>query len=201
MDVGTPDNPGADTPRRANRSRRIGRRRGIVAVVCLVMGVLVSVAGVVSGSRGFGYTGDRTSFGCTGGAVGIHVRTEGSFRGKGWNVSPEVSSFSWNRWIRDYRSFGWLRHDWSVVGVKEASSTTGYFWGILISLWFLAAVFLLTGTGLAFSARRSIRRARIGLCVKCCYDLRGLPASAPCPECGKVRVVGVATGDEGKGGS
>jgi hypothetical protein len=31
--------------------------------------------------------------------------------------------------------------------------------------------------------RRSHRRRR-GLCVQCRYDLRGLPAGSPCPECG-----------------
>jgi hypothetical protein len=33
-------------------------------------------------------------------------------------------------------------------------------------------------------AARGARRRRRGLCVRCAYDLRGLPGGAPCPECG-----------------
>lgn len=39
---------------------------------------------------------------------------------------------------------------------------------------------------LGFRAARRTLRARRGLCTRCAYDLKGLPAGSPCPECGHV---------------
>jgi hypothetical protein len=63
--------------------------------------------------------------------------------------------------------------------------------GIMASQWFLvlltAAVPLLWAWRWTRSALRRLvrsRRARLGLCVRCAYDLRGTPRQ--CPECGAV---------------
>lgn len=193
MDVGTQDNPGADTPRRADRTRRVGRRRVILAVVCLVMGVLVSVAGVVSGWYSIEHRGRHRDTGLVEGALFIVFHYDGYHQTSSWQIKRTGGSFSWNGGRESFEPVGTGSIDLGVFRRMFIVYGDSALDGIVISLWFLAALFILPGTGLGFSAWHGIRRARIGLCVKCNYDLRGLPASAPCPECGKVRVVGVAS--------
>ncbi|MGH7132664.1 MAG: hypothetical protein ACREJO_12030 [Phycisphaerales bacterium] len=55
---------------------------------------------------------------------------------------------------------------------------------VTIFLWPFALASLLGGGWLVWSGRRARRRAMTGLCLKCGYDLAGLAAGAPCPECG-----------------
>jgi len=62
----------------------------------------------------------------------------------------------------------------------------------LAPLWVLCVIALvLPGMRLKLYAhdRRLARRARLGLCVKCGYDLRG--SRGRCPECGEARVAAV----------
>ncbi len=75
----------------------------------------------------------------------------------------------------------------------------------LLPLWpqFLANIaiwaFLMSFAAFAFHRlafnRRSVRRRRLGLCVRCGYDRAGLPAGSGCPECGEA--VRFADGDGG----
>ncbi len=55
---------------------------------------------------------------------------------------------------------------------------------LLVPLWFLIAM----ATAVTAIAWRvdfmASRRARIGCCPKCNYNRAGIPAAAPCPECG-----------------
>lgn len=65
--------------------------------------------------------------------------------------------------------------------------------GVWVVLWVPVVMLVVLGAGLRYSAGRSVRRAAVNLCQKCRYDLRGLAASAPCPECGQRRAKHPAT--------
>lgn len=52
-----------------------------------------------------------------------------------------------------------------------------------VALWFALLVVCAPGLLLTRLDRRAARRNRTNRCVKCNYDLTGLPAGAPCPEC------------------
>jgi predicted Zn-ribbon and HTH transcriptional regulator len=54
---------------------------------------------------------------------------------------------------------------------------------LVIPMWTLAA---LPGLGalLVWRSERPERRRRLGLCLQCGYERRGLAVAAPCPECG-----------------
>lgn len=54
--------------------------------------------------------------------------------------------------------------------------------GFAVNTLFYAALILLPWEG--FGWARRARRRRRGLCTKCAHSLEGLPADAPCPECG-----------------
>ncbi|MGH7134052.1 MAG: hypothetical protein ACREJO_19170 [Phycisphaerales bacterium] len=55
-----------------------------------------------------------------------------------------------------------------------------------VVLWPFALASLLGGGWLLWSGRRARRRAMVGLCLKCGYNLRELAAGSPCPECGAI---------------
>jgi hypothetical protein len=57
-------------------------------------------------------------------------------------------------------------------------------WGVQCSLTIPMALFGLAAGGLWWIERRDRRRALIGHCTKCGYDLTGLPRPH-CPECGR----------------
>lgn len=60
-------------------------------------------------------------------------------------------------------------------------------WALGADVLLHAAVVLLAAMVVRslFSASRSRRRARRGLCVACAYDLASLPHASACPECGR----------------
>ncbi|MGH7133345.1 MAG: hypothetical protein ACREJO_15535 [Phycisphaerales bacterium] len=67
----------------------------------------------------------------------------------------------------------------------NSGSVIGRAHQVWITLWALALASFLSGGFLLWSARRARRRAMSGVCLKCGYDLSGLAAGSPCPECGK----------------
>jgi len=52
-----------------------------------------------------------------------------------------------------------------------------------VALWFALLIVSAPGLWLARIDHRAARRNRTNRCAKCAYDLTGLPAGAPCPEC------------------
>src|SRR5262249_20025072 len=58
-------------------------------------------------------------------------------------------------------------------------------WSVLVPIWMLALPSLLTSATAWRLDTLARRRARVGLCPKCGYNLAGLPPTSPCPECGQ----------------
>lgn len=54
-----------------------------------------------------------------------------------------------------------------------------------VPLWSILAVVAAPTAWFWYRDRRSLRRAEVGCCPACGYDLAGLGAGAVCPECGK----------------
>jgi hypothetical protein len=72
-----------------------------------------------------------------------------------------------------------------VLWIDFGPDTTGLFF-VLIPLW-LPLLLTLIPTTIAWRLDARARRlAILGRCTQCSYDLAGLPADAPCPECGRV---------------
>lgn len=76
---------------------------------------------------------------------------------------------------------------WGPLTVHVAFPYLPYWPGLITNAAFYASLWtvpLMSAVWLVRRARNAIRRRR-GLCPKCAYDRRGLPADALCPECGK----------------
>ncbi len=93
---------------------------------------------------------------------------------------------------------------WTGVHVGHGTTPTWYFewWPCLdpeadrgerrltIPLWIPATLTLLTTAAAWRLDTLARRRARAGHCPSCGYNLTGLIAPAPCPECGTTRSIG-----------
>lgn len=160
--------------------------------VLLVLGAFFAANTVLSAFQWFGFYGNYVDIDVGFGTALIEP-TSPPASSRGFFVSPPEwePSIDWSldggvtdlgplgRW-----RFGVFEYSYVNFGVRKA---------VTLLLWPLAVFPIAAGAGLCWWAWRDARRARVGLCMKCHYDLRGLPASAPCPECGKVRDVAVAS--------
>ena len=81
---------------------------------------------------------------------------------------------------------GLPKGDWSWLpysGTRNAIEGT-YLW-VAVPLCMPLALFVLPTAWLFHRDRRHVSWAAAGRCVRCGYDLSGLPPGAACPECGK----------------
>jgi hypothetical protein len=118
------------------------------------------------------------------------------------STEPDAPPHTWVRSV--VLSGGQLRATiWHVpyapasgYSVLAARADTSLSWGfnysfrahsdfLAIPLWFPAlALAIAPSTHWLVNIRARRRRQRRGLCSACAYDRRGLPPTAPCPECG-----------------
>ncbi len=70
-------------------------------------------------------------------------------------------------------------------GIGQFSLTGNRIMSVDVLLWPLPLVIGLTAAAFLRSGIVARRRALASGCQSCGYDLRGLSAAAPCPECGK----------------
>lgn len=96
------------------------------------------------------------------------------------------ASLSW--WYeRDPKPISWRQAEslksrlWWGLGIAWFDSAK---WVVFLQIWPISILLFTAGAFVWASARRA-RRAGRGRCLACEHDLTGLPASAPCPECGE----------------
>jgi hypothetical protein len=158
----------------------------------VALGVSVTAVAARSGFRWIQYTSEYFTVDFARGTMSVEVR---DFRliPFGWSsTDPEWESGTWDWKLSDYRESGEVRFERDLGVVAWGSSFP--FFGVrswYISLWPIAMISLGSGAGLLWWSASANRRKRRGLCAKCAYELAGLPASSPCPECGTARVMKV----------
>jgi hypothetical protein len=145
--------------------KAIGRKPRTLGWTLLTLGVLVAGVWVWSPDNVVSLNG--WSFDARDGTITI------SWRDSGYDAA--VSQISMFPGIRIWRWWDWYIN-WGNLGAARSGYAL-----IRITPWPLAL--LLAGVGLAVLPRRI---AHAGCCCRCGYDLAGLAANNPCPECGKV---------------
>lgn len=84
--------------------------------------------------------------------------------------------------VIQYEGIGWL-YDTPYVPMQPRPT------GLIVNTAFFSTLWWLVVFGP--SAIRHTLRRRAGKCVKCKYDLAGIDADQPCPECGRVEAAGL----------
>ena len=183
----------------SKRLRSPGRKRRVAGWVLLVVGVVI--AGVWGASRWwwFGWSGEQESFAVFRGLASIDTQRGNVWSPLGWCFDPAPSphDVGWV-WLTETPTNTWNATQFvnlhfasyqrlNVIssGFSNSGQVIGTEHSTYICIWPFALVSLLGGGWLVWSGRRARRRAMTGVCLKCGYDLRGLGAGAPCPECGK----------------
>jgi hypothetical protein len=155
------------------RSSNIGRFRRAAGAVILATGLLFTAACAVSAKWWFGYCTDTWLADFGDGTLYTRTITANNWERPlhGWQGGPNGRYYG--------KSWEWT---WWVFGDTSAS-------GDLIqahSVWPLAPLMVVTGGSLVLFGRRAVKRVAANQCLKCGYSRAGIPASAPCPECGTV---------------
>ena len=171
----------ADRPAATNSRKRVkpGRKRRVAGWWLVGVGALIAVVWIGSLWRMAGMGRGTWTVGVYDGMVFVSQMPASSDRvwfdrntrtGNGilWRAPPPSTDraiFRWDLGAATYGSFGGFR----VLNIC--------LWPFPVLLW-------ASGGWLVWSGRRARRRAMTGVCLKCGYDLVGLAAGAPCPECG-----------------
>ncbi len=84
-------------------------------------------------------------------------------------------------WVGLHSSgFTGFHTSWTPAYSYDKNPRLGY-WRVAIPFWIPASLFSLVLLPSLVQSCRRRRRRKLGLCVKCCYDLRG--SKERCPEC------------------
>lgn len=164
-------------------NRAIGRKRRAAGWTLLALGVIVAGVWVWSGEHDLGWDGAKHRAALFGGKLGVgRLRnSQMQWGDSGWSVVDHQAYWSY-RLPSGPDTFLGLMNYWKADedggGTEESAMVV--LWPIPLALW--AAGVPVLGSGIL-----TRRRAITGKCVSCGYDLAGIRAGAPCPECGKAK--------------
>jgi hypothetical protein len=168
------------------------RVRSVIAVACLVLSVLIAGVWVrgyfVSETVGYGIArpgGTMSAVGITSGRGGVGFALvkgmpyQGEIDGPFWQPEPKGYAGGLGREPGRWRALGFNYIRLPVVPVGRG-------WAVVAPLW---ALLLPTAAAPAWDfwgnsqRRERRRRLKLGLCLRCGYDLRA--SEGRCPECGE----------------
>jgi hypothetical protein len=98
-----------------------------------------------------------------------------------WNAVPNNSSYAR---INSTKTFQVVNHDLNSYVPMFTTAAGRFHWMARIPFW-MPLVLTSGAAGILWWKDNGDRRRRLGLCITCGYDRRGIDASAPCPECGR----------------
>jgi hypothetical protein len=145
-----------------------------------VLSAVLAVIWLASFGWWLDYAGNRLALGVDFGRLGLAWEPQGIIVPTGWTVlwnghSPYTSAQALSDWSWEELWNVEIRRDNTLNG--PGISLFAPFWSVVAVSGF--PVILL------WRAERGDRRIRRGLCASCGYELRGLPGTSPCPECGR----------------
>ena len=152
---------------------RFRRRAGLAS---LSVGLALTLLFAISAKWWFGYCSATWLADLGDGTLYTDVRSAG------WRspLTGWCGDVNYNHSTRNggTRSWSWT---WWAWGKEEQSWRSGSAY----TVWPAAPLFLAVGAALYLPGNRAARRRRKHQCVRCTYARAGLPADAPCPECGQ----------------
>lgn len=171
----------------ASKPVTTARKRRALGWALIAAGLLITGAWAGSQWRWYGYVSSSWSSWCSSGALTIATPAWNMFdTATGWKAKPPATGSRW-QWTSSGPAPNALIPtptrdiNFHIARFRQIRGTV--FLDIL--LWPPALAALFAGGALLWSARRAQRRAALGLCPNCRYNLTGLDSGTPCPECGR----------------